>query len=110
MLSPWAAATAELKVQFSGWYSHCLGNLDVGVWWHDGTPISTPSLIFILGHLDTALTFSLSNSRDQPLVQHLPLRCQALLDSLDNQWPGNGGVAGHLGKTAALAGRDKFAP
>ena len=52
----------------------------------------------------------LSNSRDQPLVQHLPLRCQALLDSLDNQWPGNGGVAGHLSEPAAFAGRDKFAP
>jgi hypothetical protein len=49
MLSPWAAATTELKVQLSGWYCHCLSNLDVGVWWHDRTP-------------------ALSNSRDQPLV------------------------------------------
>jgi hypothetical protein len=42
MLSPWAATTAELKVQFSGRYCHGLGNLDVGIWRHDGTPISTP--------------------------------------------------------------------
>jgi hypothetical protein len=110
MLSPWAAATAELKVQLSVRYCHGLGNLDIGVWWHDGTPISTPSLIVILGHLGTDLTFSLSNSRDQPLVQHLAMGCQALLDSLDNQWPGNGGVAGHLSEPAAFAGRDKFAP
>src|SRR5262249_40081323 len=110
MLSPWAAATAELKVQFSGRYRHCLGNLEVSVRRHDGTPISTPSLIVILGHLDIDLTFSLSNSRAPPLVQHLAMGCQALLDSLDNQWPGNRGVAGHLGKAAAFAGRDKFAP
>jgi hypothetical protein len=38
VLSPWAAATAELKVQFSGRDCHCLGNLDIGVWRHDSTP------------------------------------------------------------------------
>src|SRR5262245_25048335 len=65
MLSSWAAATAELKVQLSRRYCHCLGNLDVGVWWHDSTPISTPSLICILGHLDTALTFLLSTVRSK---------------------------------------------
>jgi hypothetical protein len=31
MLSPWAATTTELEMQFSGWYCHCLGNLDIGV-------------------------------------------------------------------------------
>jgi hypothetical protein len=39
MLSPWAAAPAELKVQLGGRYGHGFGNLDIGVWWHDGTPI-----------------------------------------------------------------------
>src|SRR5712691_8166275 len=110
MLSPWAAATTELKLQFRGWYCYGLGNLDVGVWWHDSTPISTPSLIFLLGHLDTALIFSLSNSRNQPLVQHLPARCQALLHGLDDERPGNRGVAGYLGKATAFAGGDEFAP
>src|SRR5207237_2988856 len=69
-----------------------------------------PSLIRRLGHLDTALTFSLSNSRDQPLVHYLTMCCQALLHGLDDEWPGNRGVAGHLGKAAAFAGRDEFAP
>jgi hypothetical protein len=31
VLSPWAAATAELKVQFGGRYCYGLGNLDIGV-------------------------------------------------------------------------------
>src|SRR5262245_45614802 len=91
MLSSGAAATTELKVQLSGWYCYCLSNLDVGVWWHDGTP-------------------ALSNSRDQPLVQYLTMRCQALLNSLYNEWPGDGGVAGHLGKAATFTRRDEFAP
>jgi hypothetical protein len=38
VLSPWAAATTELEVQFGRRYCYCLGNLDVGVWRHDGTP------------------------------------------------------------------------
>src|SRR5881409_4052783 len=36
--------------------------------------------------------------------------CQALLHGFDNERPGNGGVAGHLGKAAAFARRDEFAP
>src|SRR5215475_10462922 len=36
--------------------------------------------------------------------------CQALLNSLDNEWPGDGGVAGHLGKATAFTRRDEFAP
>jgi hypothetical protein len=31
MLSPWTTAAAELKVEFSQWYRHCLGNSKVGV-------------------------------------------------------------------------------
>jgi hypothetical protein len=31
MLPPWAAAAAELKVQFGGRYCYGLGNLDIGV-------------------------------------------------------------------------------
>jgi hypothetical protein len=38
MLSPWTAATTELKVQFSGWYCYCLSHLDSAIWRHDGTP------------------------------------------------------------------------
>src|SRR5215510_9977395 len=38
------------------------------------------------------------------------MRCQALLNSLDNERPGDGGVAGHLGKPTAFTRRDEFAP
>src|SRR5262245_2460522 len=38
------------------------------------------------------------------------MRCQALLNSLYNERPGDGGVAGHLGKAATFTGRDEFAP
>src|SRR5262245_44711632 len=38
------------------------------------------------------------------------MRCQTLLNSLYNEWPGDGGVAGHLGKPTTFTRRDKFAP
>ena len=104
MLSPWAAATTELKVQLSGWYCHCLSNRDVGVWWHDGTPALSSSVTL-------ASTDALPRLRPTRAVRTaahaLP---SALLNSLYNEWPGNRGVAGHLGKSATLARRDKFPP
>src|SRR5262245_57694098 len=36
--------------------------------------------------------------------------CQALLHGLDDERPGNGGIAGYLGKAAAFTRRDAFAP
>src|SRR5262249_22049515 len=57
-----------------------------------------------------ASSISSASSGNQLLVRLLALRCQALLHGLDDERPGNCGVAGNLGKTATFTGRDKFAP
>ena len=43
-----------------------------------------------------------ASSGKQALLQRLVARGQALLDGLDDEWPGDGGIAGHLGKPAAF--------